>query len=164
MLCISFPIKVSKFPQFLYLPTARRNAEDQSLSAPTSHRCRRSPEKGAARTFPTEVEALKQLKRNKHKTCRIGPFGASAGDTVSSSDSNGRWRETRSSLRSGSMPSPHASGTATLSANLLRRVRAGAETLSLPCPSQNSHRPTGIYTNSVKSSTEEMRRFLCPVS
>lgn len=107
MLCISFPIKVSKFPQFLYLPTARRNAEDQSLSAPTSHRSRRSPEKGAARTFPTEVEALKQLKRNKHKTRRIGPFGASAGDTVSSSDSNGRRRETRSSLQSGSMPSPH---------------------------------------------------------
>lgn len=59
VLHISFPIKWSKFPQLLHLPTTWCTAEHRTLSASTRRWCGRNPKKGSARKIPSEMEALK---------------------------------------------------------------------------------------------------------
>lgn len=70
-------------------------------------------------------------------------------------------------LLAGSVPSPHARSSQAGPPNPCVHAGAGSagrEHNSMASVSQQGHPEPGPYTNSVKSSTEEISLFLCPVS
>lgn len=154
VLHISLQIKSSKFPQFLYLHVniCRISSfvcfhQELVWKESKERLCREAPNR----------EPLKQLKSN--QTPWVGPLGASAGNPESSSGAPkapGRF-----SAKSTCMEQP-GWASQSLCPCRGRDQQAGTQFHGLSVPAGTPRaRP---YTNSVKSSTEEISLFLCPVS
>lgn len=143
VLRISFPIKSSKIPQFLYLHVR--------ICRTTSFVC-----------FHQELvwkeskeRFCREAPNNSNQTQWVGPLGIQCPP------------QGHPKLLAGSVPNPHARSGQAVPPNPCVHAGAGISTqgtqfhgLSVPAGTPRAQ----PYTNSVKSSTEEISLFLCPVS
>lgn len=151
----SFPIKSSKIPQFLYLHV--RMCRVSSFACFHQELVWKESKERFCREVPNR-EPLEQLKSNQRPWA--GPLGTSAGNPVSSSGAPkapGRF-----SAKSTCKEQPGWASQSLCPCSC--RDQPAGNTIPWPrCPSSGTPRARP-YTNSVKSSTEEISLFLCPVS
>lgn len=156
ILLISFPIKSSKIPQLLYLHV--RICRISSFVCFHQDLVWKESKERFCREVPNR-EALKQLKLNQTKSSGLVLWELLLGIQC---PPQGHLK-----LLAGSVPSPHARSSRAVPPNPCVHAGAGISTqgtqfhgLSVPAGTPRAQ----PYTNSVKSSTEEISLFLCPVS
>lgn len=156
ILHISFPIKSSKIPQLLYLLHVRICRISSFVCFHQELVWKESKER-FCREVPNRA-ALKQLKPNQTQR------GLVLWELLLGIQCHPQGHP---KLLAGSVPSPHARSSQAAAPHPC--VHAGAGSAGREHNSMASVSPAGTprarpYTNSVKSSTEEISLFLCPVS